>query len=93
MRQSLTALEIAKFLLEYFKLWDDKSINYQRGCPRIKAFVYTLVMAQKIMIDGSEEFKAKLKAGRTYSMRRMDFVFFVAVASDTTTMAYYGSSV
>jgi hypothetical protein len=45
------------------------------------------------MIDGSEEFKAKLRAGRTYSMRRMDFVFFVAVASDTTTMAYYGSSV
>jgi hypothetical protein len=30
-------LKIASFLLEYIKLWDEKSTHYQRGCPRIAA--------------------------------------------------------
>jgi hypothetical protein len=55
-------LKIARFLLEYFKLWDDKSTHYQRGSPKMEAAAYALVMAEKkVLVEAALTPKPKLK--------------------------------
>jgi hypothetical protein len=55
-------LKIARFLLEYVMLWDEKSTHYQRGSPEMEAAAYALVMAEKkIIIEGAEAPKSKPK--------------------------------
>ncbi|KAI5814285.1 hypothetical protein BZA77DRAFT_372620 [Pyronema omphalodes] len=55
-------LKIARFLLEYFKLWDDKSTIYNRGSPEMEAAAYALVIAEKnFLIETALTPKPKLR--------------------------------
>lgn len=54
-------LKIARFLLEYFKLWDDNSTHYQRGSPEMEASAYALIMAEKkVLVEAALTPKPKL---------------------------------